>query len=88
MLARPLCGCLGTVNVAVVGELSPNTGRASPDSEMPGFHQAHGRGLQLAIAHCRRSRWAKLQRVRRVRLYFTKLFFISLFGGCLTHPNY
>ncbi len=53
MLARPLCGCLGTVNVVVVGELSPNTGRASTDSEMPGFHHADGRGLQLAIAHCK-----------------------------------
>lgn len=53
MLARPLCGCLGTANVAVVGELSPNTGRASTDSEMPGFHHTDGRGLQLAIAHCK-----------------------------------
>lgn len=49
MLARPSCGCLGTVNVAVVGELSPNTGRAS-DFKMPGFHHADGRGLQLATA--------------------------------------
>lgn len=52
MLARPLCGCLGTVSFAVVGELSPNTGRASTDSEMPGFHHVDGRGLQLAVAGC------------------------------------
>lgn len=44
MLAR-LCGCLGIVNVAVVGEFSPNTARASTESEMPGFHHAYGRGL-------------------------------------------
>lgn len=52
MLARPLRGCLGTANIAVVGEFSPNTGRASSDSEMPGFHHADGRGLRLAIAYC------------------------------------
>lgn len=37
MLAR-LCGCLGIVNVAAVGALSPNTARAYTDSGMPGFH--------------------------------------------------
>lgn len=70
MLARPLCGCLGTVNVAVVGELSPNTGRASTESEMPGFHHEDGRGLQLAVLQrtVRVSRWAKRQRVKKVRL--------------------
>ena len=36
----------------MVGELSPNTGRASTDSEMPGFHHVDGRGLQLAVAGC------------------------------------
>lgn len=53
MLARLLCGYLGTGNVVVVGELSPNTGRASTVAEMPGFHHADGRGLQLAIVHCK-----------------------------------
>lgn len=47
-----LCGFLGTVNVAAVGDLSPNTGKASTDCEMPGFHHIDGRGLSLAIAQC------------------------------------
>lgn len=49
-LARLSCGSLGTVNVAVEGEWSPNTARASIDFHMPGFHQAHGRGPQLGKA--------------------------------------
>lgn len=63
MLARPLCGCLGTVNVAVVGELSPNTGRGSTDS---GDAWLSSRSLlQLTV---RVSRWAKLQEMGTARL--------------------
>ena len=43
----------GYSEFVVVGELSPNTGRASTDSEMPGFHHPDGIGLRLAIVHCK-----------------------------------
>lgn len=39
-LATLLCGWPGTVNVALVDKLSPNTGRAPTNSEIPGFHHA------------------------------------------------
>lgn len=54
------------MNAAEVGELSPNTGRAPADSEMPGFHHADGKGLQLAVAHCKG--WAVLLKAQRMTL--------------------